>query len=267
MADGGLVAPTAATVRGARSITAVTAAGTHETATVVATDRASDLALLRVSTDLPVAPFTDDASTAAGRPVLVVAVAPRPKRPATMWSTGTVAATGATVTGGGATGMAAIDARAPGAPAVAGALLLDASGRVLGILDQGGRSAVRAAVFLPASLVLGVTAELAASGRVQHGWLGVRGHDAPGAPGASTTTTAAVLGGGGALVASVDPKGVAAGMLKPGDVIVSANGAPVRTMAELRNRLYVLGPGSPVRLGLWRGGRQLAVAVDLGTTS
>jgi len=263
VAEGGLLATTADAVRGARSITAVTAGGQHERATVVATDAGSDLALLRVSSDLPVARFTDDGGVAAGHPGIVMAVAPGGSGARPLWSQGTVESVGATVEAGAASGMAAIDATAPGVPTMAGALLLDPAGDVIGILDTTGAGGPdHSTPFLPTELVLGVAGDLASSGKVNHGWLEVSGRDAvPASPSATTTTVAGGLSG--ALVATVDPHGASAHVLKAGDVIVGADGAPVRTMAELRTRLYVLGPGTPVQLSLWRAGRPMAVEVDL----
>jgi S1-C subfamily serine protease len=43
--------------------------------------------------------------------------------------------------------------------------------------------------------------------------------------------------GGGALVASVDPDGIAAGRLAPGDVVVEVERWPVRDAAEARERI------------------------------
>ncbi len=71
---------------------------------------------------------------------------------------------------------------------------------------------------------------------VAHGWLGVAG----------TNQT----GGTGAKVEAVDGAGPAASHLAPGEVIVSIDNQPVRTMAELRARLYVLAPGTSVALSV-----------------
>lgn len=266
VAEGGLLATTADAVRGARSITAVTADGVHERATVVATDPTSDLALLRVSTDLPVAHFVDDGDVQAGRPGIALAVTPGGSGADTMWSEGTVEAVGSTVDAGAASDMAAVDATTPGLPTMAGALLLDPQGDVLGILDASGAAGPdHSTTFLPAELVLGVSGELASTGKVAHGWLEISARDAvmP-TPSGTTTTVADSLSG--AMVDAVDPHGVSADLLKTGDVIVGADGAPVRTMAELRTRLYVLGPGTPVQLSLWRAGKPMTVEVDLSAS-
>jgi S1-C subfamily serine protease len=69
-------------------------------------------------------------------------------------------------------------------------------------------------------------------------------------------------------VQSVDPSGPAAGRVATGADIVAVDSLPVRTMAELRARLYVLGPDQPVVLTLGRagGGRQ-TVDVTLSASS
>lgn len=285
VAAGGLVATTLDAVADARSVTALTASGRREPATVVATDRSSDVALVRVSTGLPVARFADDTAVTAGRPAIVMAMAARSGQGAsttTMWADGTIRSVGTAVTRGTASGMAGIDATARSMPTMAGEILLEPDGRVLGILDTtGSPSGDRGSkVFLPAQLVVGVARTLAASGRVEHGWLGVEGHDAPtGSPPTTTSSTAssssapasttvATVGRvtGGAEIVKVDPDGASANVLRPGDVILGVDGAPVRSMAELRSRLYVLGPGTQVELVISRGGIAMTVAVDLSTS-
>ena len=76
VAAGGLVATTLDAVAGARSVTALTASGRREPATVVATDRGSDIALLRVAGDPPVAQFADDTGVRATT-AMVLAMAAR----------------------------------------------------------------------------------------------------------------------------------------------------------------------------------------------
>jgi S1-C subfamily serine protease len=100
---------------------------------------------------------------------------------------------------------------------------------------------------------VGVADDLRSGDKVIHGWLGVSGTDA----GNST----------GAKVASVDPKGPAAGRLQAGQVIVALNAQPVRTMAELRARLYVLAPGAPVAVSVQGASGVKVVDLTLGSSS
>ena len=101
--------------------------------------------------------------------------------------------------------------------------------------------------------MVGVADDLRSSNRVVHGWLGVSGTDAP--------------GGGGAEVASVQADGPAAGRLQAGQVIVAVNALPVRTMAELRSRLYVLAPGAAIALSVQQGSGTKLVDVTLSGSS
>jgi S1-C subfamily serine protease len=281
VAGDGLVATTLDAVAGARSITAVTPGGARLPASVIATDQASDVALVRVPARLPMARFAD-AWDEAGHRAIVMAVATGANRGGfgstmTMWSAGTIRSADTTVSGGAAVGMAGIEAAAGSRPAMPGEALLDPAGRVLGIFDSTGSSAHGASkVFLPAQLVVGVAESLALSGRVDHGWLDIEGADYPAT---SITTTSTSTGeratpdqqattdgassSSGALVEAVEQGGASAGVLRPGEVIRSIDGQPVRSMAELRDRLYVLPPGARVLLGVWSGRSTRSVAVDL----
>ncbi|HUA96322.1 MAG TPA: trypsin-like peptidase domain-containing protein [Acidimicrobiales bacterium] len=281
VAAGGLVLTTFDAVAHARSLTAVTANGTHLSASVVGTDQESDVALVRVPADLPVARFAGDTGTATGRRATAMAAATNAtghgdQSSLTMWTTGTVRSVDTTVVRGSAVGMAGIEATTGPRPAIAGEALLDGNGRVLGILDSSDTVDGENKVFLPAQLVVGVANSLAVSGRVDHGWLGIQGGDAP--TSAITTTTSVTdipvtptreadagerWPGGGALVEAVEPNGASAGLLRPGEVIHSIDGQPVRTMGQLRNRLYVLPPGTRVVLGVSDRETTTSVAVDL----
>ncbi len=274
---GGLVATTLDAVAGARSIDAVTAFGHRERAVVVDGDPGSDVAVLRVDGELRPARFAAGPS-GVGRRDLVLAVAlagathPSVDGSATMlWAGSTVRSVGTDITRGGASGMGGIDAASPSMPSMAGEVLVQGDGRVLGLLD-GAATSRSMKVFLPAALVVGVARVLAASGRVRHGWLDVIGTDAVATPGGGggdegqTTTTAVSRGAGGAVIEKVEPDGAAAGVLRPGDVITSIDRAPLASMAELRSLLYVMSPGQRVELGVRRGGSTLSVDVALSAS-
>jgi S1-C subfamily serine protease len=68
------------------------------------------------------------------------------------------------------------------------------------------------------------------------------------------------------VVVSVKPKGVAAGKLRVGDVIDSVGGEPVRSLAELEQRLYTASAGELVTIGVRRGGADTTTEVDLGSS-
>jgi putative serine protease PepD len=259
VAPGGLVVTTADAVDGARTVTAVVAGGTRVGAAVLAVDRGSDVAVVRVDADVPVARFADDATVSAGHAAMVIALAARsgndtPDAP--IWADGSVQSVATAIQGGDASGLAALTTGATAVPAMPGSALLEPTGQVIGILDSTGRPAAGDGeeVFLPSQLVVGVADALAQRGYVQHGWLDVTGRDA------SATTS------DGAEVVAVKATGPSAHALEPGDVIVSLDGAPVRSMAELRSRLYVLGPGTIVHLGVERDETALDVDVTLASS-
>jgi len=256
VAEGGLVATTADALGGVQRLVVVGPGGVRQPASVVAMDSESDVALVDVREDLPVAPFADDGDLAAGSADLTLGFVPAGgAEPAVHCTPGSVTGVGAAITGGPAGGMASITsapAEASPAPPTTGEPLLDARGAVVGLLYGPGASA---GTFLPSSLVIGVADDLRSSDKVVHGWLGISGADAP--------------AGDGATVESVTPGGPADhARLEPGQVIEAVNAAPVRTMAELRARLYVLSPGAVVALSVAQdSGGTKVVDVKLGTSS
>ena len=68
----------------------------------------------------------------------------------------------------------------------------------------------------------------------------------------------------GAFVSEVLPNsGSAKAGIKSGDVIVSLNGKPLNSFAELRSRIATTEPGTKVKLGLLRDGKPVDVEVTL----
>jgi len=240
VAEGGLVATTADALDGLRSISMVGPGGHLLRASVVAIDHDSDLALVNVPDDVPVAPFDPDNSLAPGSADFTLTMAGSSGGPPTLQSQpGTVAAVGRAIATGPADGMPSIVSSAPGVVEQSGDPLLNAAGGVVGILYGGSASGAAPATFLPSELVLGVADDLRSTDRVAHGWLGVKGSNAAGA--------------GGATVVSISAGSPAAGRLNPGEVIVGVDAMPVRTMAELRGSLYVLAPNASVALTVLQG--------------
>ncbi|MGP0028923.1 MAG: S1C family serine protease [Acidimicrobiales bacterium] len=251
VAEGGLVATTGADLSGLRSLAMVGPGGRLLRCSVVGADRESDIALVSVPDDLPVAPFSDDDALTDGSADLTLTVTASGGAPVLHSLPGTVTGIGGAIAAGPADGMPGITSSAVGVPEAAGDVLLDPAGAVLGIYYGGAPGAGAAAAstggptFLPTELVLGVADDLRSSGRVTHGWLGIEGSDAA----------------GGAAVARVASGSPAAGHLAAGDVISALNSVPIRSMADLRGRLYVLPPSAHVALSV-REGDAVAV-VDL----
>jgi putative serine protease PepD len=253
VAEGGLVATTADLLAGLEHLAMVGPDGKLHAASVVATDKTSDVALVNVPLDLPVAPFADDSSLQSGTPDLALTFVPAGGRAVALHGMpGAVTDVGAAIATGPAATMPCITSSPSTTTVMAGEPLLDTAGSVLGILydPNPGTAPV---TFLPSKLVVGVADDLRSQNRVVHGWLGVEGTDAP--------------NGGGAKVAAVQSGGPASGRLQVGQLIVAMNSTPVRSMAELRALLYVLPPGSAITLSVQEPGGPKVVDVTLGRSS
>ncbi|HEY5385014.1 MAG TPA: trypsin-like peptidase domain-containing protein [Acidimicrobiales bacterium] len=253
VAEGGLVATTADLLAGLRHLDVVGPGGALQAASVVAMDKASDVALVNVPEDLPVAPFADDTDLHGGDADMALTFVPAGGHAIALHCTpGAVTTVGAAIASGPATTMPSITS-SPATPAVmAGEPLLNAHGSVLGILYNAD-PATSPATFLPSDLVVGVADDLRSQDRVVHGWLGVQGTDAP--------------GGAGAKVAQVQSGGPASGRLQVGQLITAVNATPVRTMAEVRALLYVLPPGRPITVSVAQPAGTKVVDITLGTSS
>jgi putative serine protease PepD len=254
VAEGGLVATTAGLLQGATHVTMVGSDGKVESASVVATDPDSGVALIDVPEDLPVAPFADATTLAGGAPDYTLSYVPAGGSGVALHCTpGSVTTVGDAIAAGPAAGMPSITTSA-GAPAstTAGAVLVTAGGSVAGLLyEPTAGTTSSATTYLPSQLVVGVANDLRSGDRVVPGWLGVQGSDAPDDGGAKVET-----------VSAGSP--AATGKLASGQVVTAVNSLPVHTMAELRARIYVLPPGSAITLSVQQATGTRAVGVTLG---
>lgn len=243
----GLVATTTRAVRGARRVRVLAATGRPLTGTVVASDGPSGIVVLRISAPLAVPSVQSASALRPGSAAVAVSLrAARPgSRPEPSWASGTVVSTDKPVPDHEG-GFSAIAVRGTSVPAMPGEALLDPAGRVEGIL-AGAHGSERD--FLPMAVVTSVSYELDTLGKVRHGWLGV----------ADKTPT----GRSGAVVVWVDPRGAAAGKLAVGDTIVRLDGSTVASSGALRSMLYLMAPGTPVRVDAMRGAREVHAVVRL----
>ncbi|MGB5735385.1 MAG: PDZ domain-containing protein, partial [Thiohalocapsa sp.] len=138
-------------------------------------------------------------------------------------------------------------------PGNSGGPLIDADGRLVGIntaiLSNSGLSE-GVGFAIPADLALRVVQEIALSGSVDRGWLGIAGR--------SLTPQLAKRFGlrapHGVLVTSVGEDSPAAHAgLRAGDVVTSANGQLLRSSYELLDAVTQAGPAVEVKLQVWRG--------------
>jgi len=246
VAEGGLVATTANDLMALRSLDMVGPDGRLLRASVVAIDRSSDIALVDVPDDVPVAQFADDTALGSGSADMTLSMGGSDHSAVAVQCTpGSVDQVGNAIPGGLAKGMPDIISSAPVSSAQSGDPLLNSSGAVIGILYYAGDTPM----YLPSQLVLGVADDLRSSGKVTHGWLGVEGSE--GTPGE------------GAMVATIRTGSPAADTLRPGEIITALGDIPVRSMADLRARLYVLPPDTRVTLSVLSGTLTRVIDVTL----
>jgi S1-C subfamily serine protease len=157
-------------------------------------------------------------------------------------------------------------------PGNSGGPLLDSAGRLIGmntaIYSPSGASA-GIGFAVPVDTVNKVVPALIAHGKYAEPSLAIETDDD------INEVLSERLGVEGVFVLEVDPGGPAAaaglraarlgrgGTVYPGDVIVSVNGTPVKSAADLEARLDDFNPGDRVRLGVLRGGRRISVDVTL----
>ena len=150
-----------------------------------------------------------------------------------------------------------------------GGALLNLKGELIGIntaiLAPGGGS-VGIGFAIPSNMARTLSQQLIQFGEIKRGLLGIKGTELN----ADLAKAFNLNVQRGAFVSEVMPNsGSAKAGVKSGDVIVSLNGKPLSSFAELRSRIATTEPGSKVKLGMLRDGKPLEVEVtlDKNTTS
>ena len=245
----------------ADTITVTLADGRKLPAKLLGGDEKTDLAVLKVESDkaLPYVQFGDAGKVRVGQPVMAIG---NPFGLGGTVTTGIVSARGRDIQSGPFDDYiqtdAAINRGNSGGP------LFDMDGKVIGIntaiySPTGG--SVGLGFAIPASLALPVVDQLKAHGRVERGLLGVQIQ-----PVTDEIASSLSLGSSnGALVAQVEPDSAAmkAG-IKSGDVIKSVDGKDITNVRELTRTIAAAQPGSTVKVGLMRDGKDMTVSAKLG---
>jgi putative serine protease PepD len=239
--QGTIVTP-ASLVAGSQQVTVSTAAGKQYTATVLGTDPASDVAVIRVTDAAGLSPLTLGDSSAVQLGDVVVAVGNQVAPSGTV-SQGIVSGTAGMVSVGSATVTGLIQTTAPMPTGTSGSALVNIDGHVIGMTTLGSSGSAGLGVAITSNQVIAIVKKFAGSGTPSGTpTLGLTATDAPGA---------------GALVQSVVTGGPAARAgVQAGWTIVSIGGHPVPNAAAI-----------PRILATYKAGDQVVLTVQLPNAS
>jgi serine protease Do len=234
--------------------------GKTYTAKVIGTDARTDLALIKVEGrgDFPYVRLADT-SPRIGDWVLAVG---NPFGLGGTVTAGIVSARGRDIGAGPYDDFIQIDAAVN--KGNSGGPTFDVDGNVIGvntaIFSPSGGS-VGIAFDIPAETVKAVVAQLKDHGAVTRGWIGVQIQPVTG----DIADSLGMKNARGALVAEPQSGSPAqkAG-IKAGDVIVSVNGEAVADSRNLARRISAMAPGTSVKLGIIRGGKEDTLTLTLG---
>jgi S1-C subfamily serine protease len=255
----GVLVSAAASVARASHVQIVLGDGEAVTGTVRGVDPGTDLAVIALDTQLPVAERrldppvrTGDFVFAAGRDAAGIVHA-------SFGHVGAVAGAWRSWRGGHFDRLVRLDGGLY--PGLMGAPVADSQGQVLGIASAA--LARHHGIVVPAVTIDRVIDALLAHGRVQRGHLGIAAQPvalSPAMRSAADTQAAA-----GLLLSGVgeDSPAARAGLLV-GDILVSVGGRPVPTIDALRDLLGADQIGSRLRLVVLRGGARQELSVEVG---
>ncbi|WP_152972241.1 PDZ domain-containing protein, partial [Serratia rubidaea] len=113
---------------------------------------------------------------------------------------------------------------------------------------------------IPSNMAQNLSQQLIEFGEVKRGLLGIKGSEMTADIAKAFNTDAQR----GAFVSEVLPKSAAAKAgIKAGDILISVDGKPIGSFAELRAKVGTTAPGKTIKIGLLRDGKQQEVAVTL----
>jgi serine protease Do len=246
-------------VEGATDIRVKMADGRDMAAKVVGRDPKTDLALIKVeASGLPVIPLGDSTKLQVGEPVMAIG---NPFGLEQTVTTGIVSATGRVIGQGPYDDFIQTDASIN--PGNSGGPLINGQGQAVGInaaiFSQSGGS-VGIGFAIPIDQAKSVVTQLAGSGKVTRGWLGVTIQPLT----AELARGFNVTEGTGALVAGVQDKSPAARAgIKAGDIITQYDGQKVSKSADLPKLVAATPVGRQVPVTVVREGKTVALNVTI----
>ncbi|MDP1708639.1 MAG: trypsin-like peptidase domain-containing protein [Gammaproteobacteria bacterium] len=241
-------------IEGADDIQVALNDGRNAKARIVGRDPESDIAVLQLDIGtLPAITFGESDALRVGDVVLAIG---NPYGVGQTVTQGIVSATGRTHLGL-STFENFIQTDAAINPGNSGGALIDSEGHLVGLNSaifsrSGGSQGIGFAI--PASLVRGVMQQIIEHGHAVRGWLGIEVQ-------AVTPALAESFGLGkveGVIVAGVQPNGPASKAgIRPGDVVLFVNDAPVNDPAALVNVVAGYAPGTIITLRGLREGSEI----------
>ena len=230
-------------------------------ATVVGTDKKTDLALLKIKQP-GTYPHVNFASTAPRVGDWVIAVG-NPFGLGGTVTAGIISARGRDIGAGPYDDFLQIDA--PVNRGNSGGPTFNTQGQVVGVntaifSPSGGSVGIGFAI--PAETAQTVIASLKEHGSVERGWIGVQIQPVT----AEIADSLGLKSSKGALVAEAQPNAPAtAAGIKSGDVILGIDGERIDGPRDLARKVAALGPGKKADLLFWRDGTEKTVPVKLGS--
>ncbi|MSQ58440.1 MAG: DegQ family serine endoprotease [Betaproteobacteria bacterium] len=232
-------------------------------AKVLGTDRQTDVALVKIEAQgLPVAPIGNPANTKVGEWVAAIGA---PFGFENSISAGIISAKGRALPDENYVPFIQTDVAIN--PGNSGGPLFNLRGEVIGVNSQiytrsGGYMGISFAI--PIDIAMDVSKQIKEHGKVARGRMGVKIQELSPELAKSFGLTNAE----GALVAEIE-KGGPAGMagVEAGDVILAYNGKPIRDSRDLPPLVGATRPGAQAKVKIWRGGKELEIAIKVGEFS
>lgn len=233
------------------------------TATIIGSDRRSDLALLKIDAkNLPSLQFAESDTTKVGAWVLAIG---SPFGLDYSVTAGIVSAIGRSLpTEQGENYVPFIQTDVAINRGNSGGPLFNLDGQVVGINSQiysptGG--SVGLSFSIPVSIASNVVAQLRDNGKVKRGFLGVGISDVN----KSLAEAMGLPSTMGAGINSVMPGSAADnGGILPGDIIVSVNGQSILRSGDLPHIVGLIEPGKSIKIVVYREGKQKKLTVKVG---
>ena len=150
-------------------------------------------------------------------------------------------------------------------PGNSGGALIDTRGNLIGIntaiySNNGGSMGIGFAI--PVNLAKQVMESILANGSVTRGWIGVEPQNLSKELSESLGLPANTEG---VLISGVLENGPAArGGIKPGDVLITVNGNPIKDVRSLLNQMAQISPGNDAKLTILRKGKEMELIAQTG---